>query len=81
MSCGQPPWSNYSKDAKEVLKLISTPDNYPIIPKCSRSLKSLIHMCLQRDPTLRPSCHQISEHEFFLDSVNEDNSLTSTRPL
>jgi len=81
MSSGQPPWSNYSKDAKEVLKLISTPNNYPIIPKCSRSLKGLIHMCLQRDQFLRPTAQQVLEHEFFVENSNEDCSLTSTRPL
>jgi serine/threonine protein kinase len=35
MVSGKPPWSNFSRDAKQVLKIIGTHGNYPDIPDCS----------------------------------------------
>mmetsp|Transcript_24374 Transcript_24374/g.43298 ORF Transcript_24374/g.43298 Transcript_24374/m.43298 type:complete len:375 (+) Transcript_24374:88-1212(+) len=55
MVTGKPPWSNYSRDAKEVLNLISTPGNLPIIPECSAQMRVFILACLQRDSDLRPT--------------------------
>ena len=33
MVTGHPPWSNLSRDAREVLAIIKTPDNLPNIPR------------------------------------------------
>ena len=65
MTAGRPPWSELSRNSKEVLNLISTPNSYPKIPKCSESLKGLITCCLQREPSLRPTCKELLDHGFF----------------
>jgi serine/threonine protein kinase len=39
---GTPPWSNFSRDAREVLRIISRQENLPAIPKCSPALTSFI---------------------------------------
>lgn len=59
MVTGKPPWSNYSKDAKEVLNLISTPGNLPVIPECSPEMRQFILVCLQREPERRPSINEL----------------------
>ena len=42
MTSGFPPWSMLSRDAKEVLKIISHEANLPEIPKCSKNLHNFI---------------------------------------
>ena len=42
MVTGHPPWSNISRDAREVLAIIRTPDTLPHIPKCNQNLLSFI---------------------------------------
>ena len=71
MVTGHPPWSNYSHDAKEVLGLISKENSYPDIPGCESDLKQIIMLCIQREPTLRPSPRDILAMPFF--NVVEDN--------
>ncbi|CAG9316540.1 unnamed protein product [Blepharisma stoltei] len=75
---GSPPWSNYSRNAKEVLRMISAPDNFPDIPEqCSNSLHDLICKCLKRNPLARPTAKEILNHEFFVTDENlHDNSST-----
>lgn len=65
MLTGLPPWSNYSRNAKEVLNLIATPDNLPDIPECSPSLRSLIKRCLRRIPNERPNIGDLLMSEFI----------------
>ena len=73
MVTGQPPWSNFSRNAKEVLKLIATPENVPTIPSCSPALRNMILSCLQRKPGKRPSANDLLGHTFLVDA---DGSLT-----
>jgi mitogen-activated protein kinase kinase kinase ANP1 len=64
MASGAPPWSNYSNRSREVLKLIATPDNLPIIPKVSEELSNFILRCLQRDPSQRPTAKDLLNDKF-----------------
>lgn len=95
MIAGRPPWSNLSRESKQVLKLIATPNNYPQFPECSDELKDLIRQCIQRDPAHRPNAKQLLEHRFLnhptiyrqyseinLDSVNPSviSSLRESYP-
>lgn len=95
MITGRPPWSNLSRESKQVLKLIATANNLPSIPDCSDDLKDLIHQCLSRDATQRPTAKQLLEHRFLnhpstyrqytevnLDSVNPSviSSLRESYP-
>ena len=95
MITGRPPWSNLSRESKQVLKLIATANNLPSIPDCSDDLKDLIRQCLRRDATQRPTAKQLLEHRFLnhpstyrqytevnLDSVNPSviSSLRESYP-
>jgi serine/threonine protein kinase len=62
MVTGRPPWSNYSRDTKEILNLISSSGRLPDIPECSKELKQFILSCLQRDPALRPTAYDLLRH-------------------
>ena len=65
MVSGNPPWSNFSREAKAVLKLIAQPDNLPGVPECSEHLESFITCCLQREPKMRPTVRQLLSHPFI----------------
>ncbi|CAG9317571.1 unnamed protein product [Blepharisma stoltei] len=65
MASGRPPWSNYSKDAREVLKLIATNEMLPDFPKCENQLKNIIKQCIQRDPMRRPSAKDLLKLSYF----------------
>lgn len=79
MVTGKPPWSNYSRDAKEVLNLISTPGCLPVFPNCSVQLRNFIHACIQREPQLRPTVKQLIEHSALWDEVETDISYDDPR--
>ena len=79
MVSGHPPWSNYSRNAKEVLHLISLPNNVPDMPNCSKELGSFISLCLQRDSDSRPTINQLLRHSFLeFDEWNVELSQNST---
>ena len=65
MVTGQPPWSNYSIDVKEVLTLISRDNLLPDIPDCEPNLKEVILRCVQRDCILRPTTSDLLKMPFF----------------
>jgi serine/threonine protein kinase len=69
MATGRPPWSNYSKYSKDVLKLIAEPGNLPDIPKISTVLKEFLLLCLTREPHKRPSARDLLCHEFITSST------------
>ena len=64
MVSGRPPWSNYSKDTREVLNLIVKENTYPDIPKCSL-LFDVITKCLNKDPFQRPTTKELLNMPFF----------------
>jgi serine/threonine protein kinase len=83
MSTGRAPWSEFSKEAGEVLRLIGKPGSkkytdLPIIPAGSPSLQSFIRTCLQRNPLLRPNAAQLLEHPFVCPLQASKQSLAST---
>mmetsp|Transcript_29499 Transcript_29499/g.29233 ORF Transcript_29499/g.29233 Transcript_29499/m.29233 type:complete len:277 (-) Transcript_29499:89-919(-) len=80
MASGKPPWSNYSKDAREVLNLIATNDVLPDMPKCERQLKNIIKQCIQREPLRRPTAKDLLKLSYFnevktSDSITEQSSM------
>ena len=87
MSTGRPPWSNYSKYSKDVLKLIAEPGNLPDIPKLSPKLKDFLLLCLRREPHKRPSAKDLLCHEFITsttinkcyDSIRTSANILSVR--
>ncbi|OMJ65406.1 hypothetical protein SteCoe_38283 [Stentor coeruleus] len=66
MASGRPPWSNYSKFSKDVLRLIAKPGNMPDMPRVSSSLMDFISRCLQRDPEKRATAKELLAHEFII---------------
>jgi serine/threonine protein kinase len=66
MVTGSPPWSNYSKASKEVLNLIATPGNLPLIPDCSPAMRKFIRLCLQREPSMRPTASALMKHPMII---------------
>lgn len=65
MATGKPPWSNYSKYSKEVLRLIAQPGNLPDIPKLTPGLTDFVLLCLKREPNKRPTAKDLLAHEFI----------------
>ena len=65
MATGQPPWSNYSRETKQVLGLIAKESSLPDIPSTDPGLKHVIIECLNRDPLLRPSIFDLKSFTFF----------------
>lgn len=81
MCTGNPPWSEYSNKAVEVIKLISTPEKLPNFPECPLALLELIKWCLNRNPEERPTADQVIRHHYFSNlsasashTVNSKNS-------
>lgn len=65
MVTGEPPWSNYSRETKQVLAMIAKDGNLPDVPRCHPSLMEIISACINRSPLFRPKIEQILEMNFF----------------
>lgn len=65
MITGHPPWSDFSKETRAVLNLISKENSLPTIPNTEIELKSIITACVCRNPKLRPTTDQILTMPFF----------------
>lgn len=63
---GRPPWSNLSNDSKEVMTLIAKSDSSTIIPETENELATIIKLCLNIAPEMRPSAEKLLEMEFFI---------------
>ncbi|KAK3563341.1 hypothetical protein QTP86_021822 [Hemibagrus guttatus] len=61
--CGEMPFSNEEEIVAGTLNFT---------PGLSESCCHLIKWCLEQDPTKRPSLKQISEHEWFTESLSDD---------
>ena len=86
MLTGVAPWSNITKDEKQLIRIIAFSNMKPDVPSCSEELKDLINLCLQRNPLHRPSASQLLEHRFFKEkqeytesSSFEISRISSTR--
>lgn len=49
----------------EVLRTLCSSQKVPRIPECSPSLVNFIELCLQREPSSRPSADKLSKHVFI----------------
>lgn len=66
MAASKPPWSQYEGVAA-IFKIGNSKD-MPIIPEhLSNDAKNFIMLCLQRDPSARPTAQQLLEHPFIRD--------------
>jgi serine/threonine protein kinase len=70
MLTGSPPWSEFSRNVKDVLRLISTCTAPPSLPpasaaKASPACKDFLARCLQIEPTNRASAAVLLEHPFI----------------
>ncbi|XP_074309018.1 mitogen-activated protein kinase kinase kinase 3-like [Silene latifolia] len=66
MAMAKPPWSQYEGVAA-IFKIGNSKD-IPVIPDfLSDNAKSFLNLCLQRDPSKRPSASYLLEHPFVKD--------------
>ncbi len=83
MLTGEAPWSNITRDEKQLLRIIAYSKIKPDVPSCSEDLKDVINLCIQRNPLQRPAASQLLEHRFFKekqDSTETSNSNISRIP-
>jgi serine/threonine protein kinase len=65
MITGTPPWSSLAKNVKELVKAISKPDAFPVIPKTGPVLLDFLKKCFESDAKCRPSASELLNHEFL----------------
>lgn len=78
MMTGNPPWANTCKSVKDIIKAISSPNNFPDIPSCSTELKDFLLKCFTRKPEDRPSAEDLLRHPFLTDSFSAVITATVT---
>ncbi|CAL1379795.1 unnamed protein product [Linum trigynum] len=66
MATSKPPWSQYEGVAA-IFKIGNSRDMPEIPDSLSNEAKSFIKLCLQRDPSLRPTASQLLDHPFLRD--------------
>ncbi|KAH7862067.1 hypothetical protein Vadar_034334 [Vaccinium darrowii] len=68
MATTKPPWSQF--EAVAAIFKIGNSGETPAIPDhLSRDAKSFLNLCLQRDPSARPTALQLLDHPFVRDQV------------
>lgn len=66
MLTGSPPWAEFSRNAKEVLQLISTCTGPPDLPPgISFACRDYLSRCLQVEPASRASATDLLDHPFI----------------
>lgn len=68
MATSKPPWSQYEGVAA-IFKIGNSKDIPEIPDHLSNDAKSFIRLCLQREPSLRPTATQLLEHPFVWDQA------------
>ncbi|KAI4345087.1 hypothetical protein L6164_012251 [Bauhinia variegata] len=66
MAASKPPWSQYEGVAA-IFKIGNSKDMPEIPEHLSNDAKNFIKLCLQRDPSARPSASQLLDHSFIRD--------------
>ncbi|GAB4848235.1 hypothetical protein Ancab_002902 [Ancistrocladus abbreviatus] len=68
MAASKPPWSQYEGVAA-IFKIGNSKDIPEIPDHVSNDAKSFLRLCLQRDPSARPSAAQLLDHPFVSDQA------------
>ncbi|VFQ92374.1 unnamed protein product [Cuscuta campestris] len=68
MATSKPPWSQYEGVAA-IFKIGNSKDMPDIPDHLSTEAKSFVRLCLQRDPSARPTASQLLEHPFVKDQI------------
>ncbi|KDP42587.1 hypothetical protein JCGZ_24361 [Jatropha curcas] len=68
MATSKPPWSQYEGVAA-IFKIGNSKDMPDIPDHLSNDAKSFIKLCLQRDPSARPTASQLLDHPFIRDQA------------
>ncbi|XP_022963017.1 mitogen-activated protein kinase kinase kinase 3-like isoform X1 [Cucurbita moschata] len=68
MATSKPPWSKYEGVAA-IFKIGNSKDMPEIPDHLSYDAKNFVQLCLQRDPSARPSAAELLDHPFVQDAV------------
>ncbi|KAF5745134.1 mitogen-activated protein kinase kinase kinase YODA [Tripterygium wilfordii] len=68
MATSKPPWSQYEGVAA-IFKIGNSKDMPDIPDYLSNDAKSFVKLCLQRDPSARPTAAQLLDHSFIRDQA------------
>ncbi|KAJ9177810.1 hypothetical protein P3X46_012982 [Hevea brasiliensis] len=68
MATSKPPWNQYEGVAA-IFKIGNSKDMPDIPDHLSNDAKSFIKLCLQRDPSARPTASQLLDHPFIRDQL------------
>ncbi|GAV88881.1 Pkinase domain-containing protein [Cephalotus follicularis] len=78
MAMSKPPWSQYEGVAA-IFKIGNSKDIPEIPENLSNDVKSFVKLCLQRDPSARPTASQLLDHSFVRDQANRVTNINITR--
>ncbi|CAL0327584.1 unnamed protein product [Lupinus luteus] len=79
MAMGKPPWNQYEGVAA-IFKIGSSKDMPEIPEHLSNDAKNFIKLCLQRDPSARPTAQMLLDHPFIRDqSATKSMNVRITR--
>lgn len=65
MATGKPPWSQCTSQVQAIFKIASSSDLPAIPERLSPLATEFVLLCLQRDPSARPSSEQLLRHPFL----------------
>ncbi|KAF5457957.1 hypothetical protein F2P56_022027 [Juglans regia] len=68
MATSKPPWGQYEQ-AAAMFKILNRKDGPEIPEHLSNDARNFIKLCLQRDPTARPTALQLLHHPFIRDQA------------
>jgi serine/threonine protein kinase len=75
MLTATPPWSDLTKNSREVLKLIAKgPPKTP--PTVSLECQDFLSLCFKVDSSQRPTAKQLLEHPFIAEAIELDSGLS-----
>lgn len=84
MATSKPPWSQYEGVAA-IFKIGNSKDTPEIPDFLSNEAKNFLKLCLQRDPSARPSASQLLEHSFVKEQtvgrIPNMNATTEALPF